>query len=79
MTIDDTTDTDLLVRTLLAKILNVDTARLSPQARLEDLGVDSLDMAELAAMLVDEGVQFDKAEAQQAATIADLVAVARPR
>lgn len=79
MTIENTTDVAQRVCGLLGKILNVDASALSPETTLEELGVDSLDIAELSSMLVEEGIKLDKADARQAASLADLVALARPR
>jgi acyl carrier protein len=48
-------------------------------ALIEDLGADSLDIAELSALLAEQGIELDKAAARQAASVADLIAIARPR
>jgi acyl carrier protein len=48
------------VQSILARLLEVDRARLVPQARLrEDLGADSLDLIELILIFEDElGVEI---------------------
>jgi acyl carrier protein len=79
MTTGNAADTGQRVRGSLAKILNVDTSELSPVALIEDLGADSLDIAELSALLAEQGIELDKAAARQAASVADLIAIARPR
>jgi len=79
MTTENAIDAGQRVRSLLARILNADASGLSPETLLEGLGVDSLDIAELSAMLAEEGIELDKSDARQAATLADLVAIAKPR
>lgn len=79
MTTDNATDMGQKIRSLLAKILNMDESELLPESRIEDLGADSLDIAELSSMLVEAGISLDKAQARQADTLADLVALARHR
>ncbi|MET7331606.1 phosphopantetheine-binding protein [Nonomuraea sp. NPDC005650] len=65
------------LRSICAKILTVDPARLSRDVDLrEELEADSLDMAEIAAAMEDRfKLTVDLDTAQQARTLADVVAL----
>lgn len=55
----------------------VDPGAIAREATFADLGVDSLDLAELAQLLDERyGVSFADAELQRLATVGDLLAFA---
>jgi len=52
----------------------VDPSEISRDARLEDLDVDSLDLAELSQILEDEyGVQLKGEDAKKISTVGDVI------
>lgn len=71
-------DIKTAVTEVLASILSVTPAEVTPEARLvADLDADSLDFAEIAAALTARGIRVDKADIKiSATTVADLVDLA---
>ena len=62
-----------LLRKLMEENLDIDRDEVTPDATLESLGVDSLDMVELICELEDRcGIDFGEPEGLE--TVADLVA-----
>jgi len=62
MTIDDT---ESRIRTLLVKDFKLEPGTLTPDARLDDMGVDSIGMAELIFNIEDEfGLKLTDAAVQ---------------
>jgi acyl carrier protein len=52
----------------------VDPSEISPDARLEELDVDSLDLAEISQIIEDEyGVQLKGEDVKKIATVGDVV------
>ena len=62
------------MRALIAQKLNLDESEISPEKSLtNDLGVDSLDVVEVAMMLEREfNVKFDESETEKIQTVNDL-------
>jgi acyl carrier protein len=65
------------IRNLLVSTFKVPPGEIHPEARLEDLELDSLDVVELAAVIKDRlGVQVSEeelADLMQVGAIADLI------
>lgn len=60
------------VKSILQDNLDIDPAEVTPEAKLDDLGIDSLDMVELICDLEDAcGIEFG--EPQGLATVGELV------
>ncbi len=70
------TDTLERVRKIVVEHLDVDAAKVVPKARFDDLGADSLDMAEIVMMAEEEfEIDFDADELGAEPTVADAVAL----
>ena len=60
------------IKDILVENLDVDPGDITPEATFEDLGVDSLDMAELISDIEDK-LDIDFGEPEGLETIGDLV------
>ncbi len=75
----DTTTIEGVITDALTEI-GIDTSRISHEARLTDLDVDSLDLAELSQIISDRfGVEIVAADAPKMQTVGDLVALIEAR
>jgi acyl carrier protein len=75
----DTTTIEGVITDALTEI-GIDTSRISLEARLTDLDVDSLDLAELSQIISDRfGVEIVAADAPKMQTVGDLVALIEAR
>lgn len=70
------TDLPTTIRTILARELCLDPGQITPESELEELGVDSLDLAliadEIDALL---GIDVTPEELDAAVTVADVIRV----
>lgn len=61
------------VAALIAEKIDSDVADIKPETKFEDLGIDSLDVTELAMSIEDEfDIEFEVS--QEITTVAELVA-----
>ena len=67
-------DTLETVQSILAEALKVQPAQLEPEAKLEDLGVDSLDLIDLIFKIEDRFNLNIKDDSRKLVTIKDVVA-----
>jgi acyl carrier protein len=75
----DTTTIEGVITDALTEI-GIDTSRISLDARLTDLEVDSLDLAELSQIISDRfGVEIVAADAPRLQTVGDLVTLIEAR
>ena len=75
----DTTTIEGVITDALTEI-GIDTRRISLEARLTDLDVDSLDLAELSQIISDRfGVEIVAADAPKMQTVGDLVTLIEAR
>ncbi len=65
------------IQAMLAEALNIPVEKVTPDAKIvDDLGADSLDVVELLSQLEEEyGITIPDDEAEQLATVADVVKV----
>ena len=70
----DKKDTQDKIVELIAAKLNIDKAKITPDATLQALGADSLDIVELIMRLEDQfGIEINDEDAEQLKTLSDLV------
>jgi acyl carrier protein len=63
---------------IVAEIAEIDAARISPTARLEDLGIDSLDGLRIVAAVEKRyGIVIDEAEIARIRTMPDILGLVR--
>jgi acyl carrier protein len=69
------TDIEARVKKIVAKNLEVDESRITPDSRfVDDLGADSLDQVELIMAFEEEfGVEIPDATAEKVKTVADAI------
>lgn len=62
------------VTDLLCEQLGQDEAAITPQAKLSDLGADSLDLVEIVMLTEDEfGIDISNQDAEKITTVQDLL------
>ncbi|TDB91178.1 acyl carrier protein [Actinomadura sp. KC216] len=71
------TELDTTIRRALAEVLSIHVEQVTPSVNLvEDLGLDSLDSAEVAVILRERGIPLTKSAILQVATPAELITLA---
>ena len=60
----------------LGKLAEVETGDLTPEARLEDLDIDSLDLVELGQVVEERyGIQLEREDMKDVTTVGDVIGV----
>jgi acyl carrier protein len=62
------------IQSIIAEKLHVDVATINPQATLQDLGADSLDMVDIVMKVEEEfGIEINDEDAEKLHTVQDFI------
>ncbi len=62
------------IKSIIAEKLHVDVASINPQATLQDLGADSLDMVDIVMKVEEEfGIEINDEDAEKLHTVQDFI------